>query len=174
MSHSLTQEQKRVGVDWCRYMLRKDNGNSKPAFEIVTGDESWIYQFEPELKRQSRMWVFECKTIPAKVKRSRSIGKKMITSFFPKSCSLVSVPRDTQKTATAIWYNITICLSQVFRAIEKKRPKTGLRDIQFHHRNAAALTSGIISDFLLDNLISTVDQLPYSFRTLRHAIIFIP
>lgn len=41
-------------------MLSKfDNGNSKRVFEIVTGDESWIYQFDPALKRQSRMLTLD-------------------------------------------------------------------------------------------------------------------
>ncbi|KAF2897083.1 hypothetical protein ILUMI_09092 [Ignelater luminosus] len=59
---SIIQRQKSARVDWCqcwcRYMLSKfDNGSSKGVFDVVTGDESWIYQLDPELKRQFRVWV---------------------------------------------------------------------------------------------------------------------
>ena len=41
-------------------MLRKyDRGASKHVYDIVTGDESWIYAYESESKKQSTVWVFQ-------------------------------------------------------------------------------------------------------------------
>ena len=42
--HNLSEEQKRVRVDWCTQMLRKfDGGRSPRVWDIVTGDEAWVY-----------------------------------------------------------------------------------------------------------------------------------
>ena len=72
--HSLTEEQKERLVSWCQFMLEKfDNGKSKHVYDIVTGDESWIYQFDPETKRQSSVWIFPDEQPPQKFKRARSV-----------------------------------------------------------------------------------------------------
>ena len=43
--HNLSEEQKRGRVDWCTSMLRKfDEGRSPRVWDIVTGDEIWLYQ----------------------------------------------------------------------------------------------------------------------------------
>ena len=43
-----TEEQKLARVEWCHFMLRKfDNGASKQVDMIVTGDETWIYDYDP-------------------------------------------------------------------------------------------------------------------------------
>ena len=70
MPHSLTEEQKERRVSWCHFMLEKfDNGKSKQVYDIVTGDESWIYQVDPETKRQSSVWIFPDEQPPQKFKR---------------------------------------------------------------------------------------------------------
>ena len=41
-------------VEWCTEMLKRfNNRDSRRVSDIVTGDETWIYQFDPETKRQS-------------------------------------------------------------------------------------------------------------------------
>ena len=57
--HSLTEEERQHRANWCQYVLKNfDHGMSKEVYNIVTGDESWIYQFDPETKRQSSVWIF--------------------------------------------------------------------------------------------------------------------
>jgi histone-lysine N-methyltransferase SETMAR len=56
--HMLTQEQKNTRVQWCRKMLtRFDGGRSNAVWEIISGDESWVYSFDPETKQQSAQWT---------------------------------------------------------------------------------------------------------------------
>ncbi|CAK1594748.1 unnamed protein product [Parnassius mnemosyne] len=38
-------------------MERFHAGSSNSVYNIVSGDESWIYAYEPETKNQSRVWV---------------------------------------------------------------------------------------------------------------------
>ena len=51
--HNLTVAQKKARVDWCKEILKKYNrGVSKDVYKIVTGDESWIYAYEPETNKK--------------------------------------------------------------------------------------------------------------------------
>ena len=55
----LTDKQGRVRVEWCEFMLRKFNGaRSKLTWEVLTGDKTWIYRYNPETKMQSSVWLF--------------------------------------------------------------------------------------------------------------------
>ena len=52
--HNLSEEQKRGRVGWCTHVLRKlDGGRSPRIWDIVTGDETWVYQYDPETKQHS-------------------------------------------------------------------------------------------------------------------------
>ena len=45
--------QKKARVDWSKEMLQKyDRGALEDIYNIVTGDEWWIYVYEPESKHQ--------------------------------------------------------------------------------------------------------------------------
>ncbi|CAH1980565.1 unnamed protein product [Acanthoscelides obtectus] len=80
--HLLTEEQKAARVNWCQKTLdRFNSGNSKNVYSIVSGDESWIYCYKPENKRQTAVWVFQGEENPTKVIRSRSVPKKMVAIF---------------------------------------------------------------------------------------------
>ncbi|CAH2008943.1 unnamed protein product [Acanthoscelides obtectus] len=76
--HLLTEEQKAARVNWCQKTLNRFNSrNSKNVYSIVSGDESWIYCYEPQNKRQSAVWVFQGEEKPTKIIRSRSVSKNM-------------------------------------------------------------------------------------------------
>ena len=71
--HNLCEEQKWSRVDWCTHMQRKiDGGRSPRVWVIVTGDETWVYQYHPETKLQLEVWVFPDENPPVKFKRNRS------------------------------------------------------------------------------------------------------
>ena len=71
--------QKNVRIDWSKEMHQKyDHGASKHVYAIATVDESWIYEYEPESKKQSTVWLFQDESNPTKVVRLRSTSKQMI------------------------------------------------------------------------------------------------
>ena len=52
--HNLSIAQKKARVVWSKEMLQiDDRGASKHFYYFVTGDESWMYAYEPESKQQS-------------------------------------------------------------------------------------------------------------------------
>ncbi|CAH1973970.1 unnamed protein product, partial [Acanthoscelides obtectus] len=51
---------------WIPHLLTEEQKAAKVNC-IVSGDESWIYCYEPESKRQSAVWVFQGEEKPTKV-----------------------------------------------------------------------------------------------------------
>ncbi|KAI8430490.1 hypothetical protein MSG28_000750 [Choristoneura fumiferana] len=52
--HKLNNLQKERRVDWCKFMINKfDAGEKKTVYDILTGDETWLYNYDPETKQQS-------------------------------------------------------------------------------------------------------------------------
>ena len=47
--HQRTEEQRRGRAEWCLHMLRKfDEGRLERVWDIVTGEETFVYQYDPE------------------------------------------------------------------------------------------------------------------------------
>ena len=111
--HKLSEEQKRGRVDWCTYTLRKFDGWSPRVWDIITGDETWVYQYDPETKQQSAVWVLPDENPPVKFKRNRSALKQMMACFFVKFGHIATIPLEDRKTITADWY-VNHCLPEIF------------------------------------------------------------
>ncbi|CAH1962309.1 unnamed protein product [Acanthoscelides obtectus] len=150
--HLLTEEQKAARVNWCQKTLdRFNSGNSKNVYSIVSGDESWIYCYEPENKRQSAVW-------PTKVIRSRSVSKKMVATFVSKAGHIATIPLNEQRTITADWYT-TICLPKVITDLLKINPQ---RRIILHQDNASSHTAQKTRQYLTEENVELLDHPLYS------------
>lgn len=157
--HNLSEEQKAARVTWCKKTLKRFNGGaSKLVYDIVSGDESWIYSYEPESKTQSTVWSFINELKPTKVTRSRSVSKKMVASFVAKSGHVATICLDDRKTVNADWYT-TVCLPEVIAERRKNNPK---RRIILHHDNASSHTARRTIEFLAEENIEILDHPPYS------------
>jgi hypothetical protein len=55
-----------------------------PSFmsRVITGDESWVYEYGPETKQQSSQWKSPGSPRPKKARQSRSATKSMLFVFF--------------------------------------------------------------------------------------------
>jgi len=49
---------------------------------VITGDEKWVYQYDPEMKRQSAQWKTANYPGPKKFCRSKSRIKTRLLTFF--------------------------------------------------------------------------------------------
>lgn len=160
--HQLTEEQKAARVTWCRTMLERfDAGQSRGAWEILSGDETWIYSFDPETKQQSAQWVSSDSAPPQKFRRERSVAKQMVAVFVARTGHMATIPLEQQRTVTGQWY-ATQCLPQVLEAVEMRRPRTRTRGLLLHHDNAPAHRSHVVADFLAREHIQEVGHPPYS------------
>ncbi len=63
---------------WSRLRIREPR-----VFKVcVTMDESWIYQYDPLTKQQSREWLRSMEPHPQKLQRTLATGKVMVVTFF--------------------------------------------------------------------------------------------
>jgi len=49
---------------------------------VITGDETWIFEYDPETKRQSKEWHTSASPCPKKARMSKSKIKSMLICFF--------------------------------------------------------------------------------------------
>ncbi len=57
---------------------------TQPSFlkKIITMDEAWCYQYDPELKRQASQWLAPGEPRPSHPRRNISVKKLMLVCFF--------------------------------------------------------------------------------------------
>ena len=55
----LTEEQKAQLLNACRDILQQMEADEKLLENVITGNVSWVFQYDPETKRLSRQWKSE-------------------------------------------------------------------------------------------------------------------
>ncbi|CAF4799105.1 unnamed protein product, partial [Rotaria sp. Silwood2] len=96
-----------------------EEGQSRCVFDSITGDVSWFYHYDPELKEQSKVWMSTTDPRPTKILRTKSVGKRMVAIFFMKSGLIKSVQLETGARVNTSWY-LNTCLPQVFKAVSER------------------------------------------------------
>ena len=108
MPLNVSEEQEQGRMDWRTHMLRKFDGGRSPR---VTGDDTWVYQYNPETKQQSAVWILPDDNPLVTERRLRLTG--MSTTVCLKSsrhgasgvpervsvvhCSIMTMPTSTQQ-----------------------------------------------------------------------------
>jgi len=63
---NLTIEQKDNRKDMCLHLLERIQSDRNFLENVITGDESWIFEYDPETKRQSKEWHTSASPHPKK------------------------------------------------------------------------------------------------------------
>ena len=74
----LTHDQKQHRLHISSDLLR----NAEMFGRVITVDETWCFQYDPETKRQSMQWKTQNSPRPKKARMSRSQVKTMLVCFF--------------------------------------------------------------------------------------------
>ena len=78
----LTDEHKKARVTMTKKNLKMYPKYSKKAFDnIVTGDETWVYYFEPKRKVANRIWATKNARHLSIAKRIRTVKKVLYAIF---------------------------------------------------------------------------------------------
>jgi len=78
--HNLTTEQKQERVVYCQYLLLM--GQDERFWEnIITGDETWCFAYDPATRQQSADWVGLNSPKPKKLQFQKSLVKMMLIVF---------------------------------------------------------------------------------------------
>ena len=151
VSHTLTDDQKQHRLQYCRRLLKRfEEDRSRRVFDIITGDESCFYHYDPEVKEQWKGCLSTTDQRPSKVHWNKSAGKRMVAVFFMKSGLIKPVPLEIGATVNDRWY-VNTCLWQVFAAMSERRETRGLRSLIFHDDNAKPHRAWITNEFFLEN-----------------------
>ncbi|XP_048241526.1 uncharacterized protein LOC125374615 [Haliotis rufescens] len=126
---------------WVPRMLTDDmkltRYNANPGdfyFRIVTSDETWVYHYDPESKRESMKWKHATSPKTKKFKATRSTKKVMMTIFWDSKgvIHIDYLPHGT--TMNGEYY--AKLLNQVRQSIKMKRRGKIRRGILLHQDNA--------------------------------------
>jgi histone-lysine N-methyltransferase SETMAR len=159
--YELTSAQKQKRVDTCQYILDKIEAGLWRICDILTGDESWIYERIIGRKQSNMAWVAYGTKPPTQVKRYRFDTKWMISVFF-KSTGVVHIYVLPQgKTVTAQYYRDN-CLKKVVEKVMEERPTSGLKNMKILHDNAKPHVALIVKKYLQEQNLTIIDHPPYS------------
>jgi hypothetical protein len=77
----LSVDQKQRQLDVC--LDFKENAANEPSFlsNVITGDETWVYAYDPETKTESSQWKSPGSSRPKKAGQVRSNIKSMLISL---------------------------------------------------------------------------------------------
>lgn len=128
---------------------------------IITGDETWVYGYDPETKAQSSQWKTPDSPRPKKARQVRSQVKVMLTVFFDYQGVVHHEYAPKGQTITKEYY-IDV-LRRLRDAVRRKRPEfKESGSWKLHHDNAPAHSAHVVQQFLAKHGIPVVSQPPYS------------
>jgi transposase len=156
----LSQEQQQLCLKVAQDMLECANGDPEFLKTVITGDETWVYEYDPETKVQSLQWKHSSSPKPKKAQRVRSKVKVLLTVFFDYRRIVHHSYAPEDQTINQEYYLEVI--HHLCDAVRHKRQDLwASRNCQLHHDNAPAHSSHLIQSFLTKHGIPVVHQAPY-------------
>jgi len=154
----LTAEQKNWRLSVATNMVQEAESDEKFVGQIITGDETWVYGYDPETKRQSSQWKSADSPRPKKARQMRSKVEVVLIVFFDME-GIVHYEYVPQGQTVNQQFYLQV-LKRLRVAVSRKRPqKRAVGAWAPHHDNAPAHTAHSIQVFLASHGISVV-QLP--------------
>jgi len=78
----LTADQMHQRVSVCTELRQLATDDETFLSRVITADESWVYGYKPETKRQSSQWKSPTSPRPKKARQMKSNLKSTIITFF--------------------------------------------------------------------------------------------
>ena len=113
--------------------------------KVITGDESWLFDYDPETKRQSENWHMKSSPCPKKACMSRSRVKTMIMIFFDSRGIVHKESVPPEQTVNHVFYKDV--LGRLRKRVHRAR-KDIADDWVLHHVNTPAHTALPFREFL--------------------------
>jgi len=159
--HKLTDDQKLLRIQHCKDIVKESKKDKNFLYNIVTGDETWCFQYDPETKRQSAEWRPQNEPATKKPRFEKSKVKTMLICFYD-SKGIVHhefVPPG-QKVNAPYYLGVLRRLLHRIRRIRPEYREEG--SWRLLHDNAPSHRSTLITDFLSKNRILLINHSPYS------------
>jgi len=159
--HKLTDEQKAKRMETSGDFITMCDKDPSFLRTIVTGDETWCYQFDPESKRQSMEWRTPSSPRPKKSRLQKSKVKTMLIAFFDSYGIVHKEFVPAGQTVNSAFYEDV--LKRLLRRIHHVRPelhRTG--QWMLLHDNAPAHCAIRFHQFFAQRGVPVLDHPPYS------------
>jgi hypothetical protein len=131
----LSCEQKELHLGVVQDMLECANGDLDFLKTVITGDESWMYGYDPGTKAQSSQWKSPSSPRPKKARQVRSKVKAMLTGFFYYRGVVHHEYAPEGQSDNKQYYQEVLC--RLCDAVRCKRPDLReSRNWQWYHDNA--------------------------------------
>ena len=160
--HLLTDEQKQSRVRLASQVIEKyDKCDPRRLEEIVTGDETWIYHFQPDSKAKNKVWVSSEGDRPVIARCCKTSNRMLYGIFFDSKGPVLQIPVLKGSFVTGEFYREGV-LTQLVDFYQKRRPCTCVRGIKLLHDNAPANQSAMVQEYLKESGLDALDHPPYS------------
>ena len=160
--HLLTEAQKTQRLKCARELLKIYKGcNSRVISNLLTGDETCVYMFEPQSRADNKQWKRKDKKRPCIAKRTISSKKKLYAISFNSSGPVVQVPCPSGHTVTGRFYKNSV-LRKVKEFYNKKRPSKEWSGAHLLHDNASSHKCEVVKSFLASEKVKVLNHRPYS------------
>ena len=160
--HLLSDEQKQSGVRLASQVIEKyDKCDPSRLEEIVTGDETWIYHFQPDSNAKNKVWVSSEGDRPVIARRCKTSNRMLYVIFYDSKGPVLQIPVPKGSYVTGKFYRESV-LTQLVDFYQKCRPRTGVHGIKLLHDNAPAHKSAKIQEYLKECGLDVLDHPPYS------------
>ena len=100
--------------------------------EIVTGDETWIYHFQPNSKAKNKVWISFEGDRPVIACCCKTSNHMLYAIFFDLKGPVLQIPVPKGSFVTGKFYRESV-LTQLVDFYQKRRPRTSVRGIKLLH-----------------------------------------
>ena len=159
--HSLTPEQRVDRVTSCQDIITMADADKIFFNEVITGEDTWCFAYDPETKLRSSEWVGETSPWLKKLKFQRSCIKSMLIIFFDSQGVVHKEFVPQGRTVNAVFYKgVMDCL---LKRVQRVRPDAFCsRDFVLLHDNAPSHKAASACQFLTQNKCYSPLSPPYS------------
>lgn len=157
----LTDDQKTRRMTVCQDVLEQLAVNGKLLESVITGDESWVFQYDPETKRQSLQWKTPGSPRPTKARMSKSKVKTMLIVFFDHRGIVHHEFVPEGATVNQHFYK-EVLQRLISRVRRVRHDLWETKSWMLHHDNAPAHSAISVKQFLAEKQVAMLEHPPYS------------
>jgi hypothetical protein len=156
---NLTHEQKNNQKNICSDIMEQMTQQSHVLENVTICDETWIFQYDPETKRQSMHWKTPNSLRMKKTRTNKWKVKAMVIAFFDiRGIFMIEWVPEGQTVNQKYYLEV---LTKLRERVWKKRPKLWKKKSWIlHQENAPAHNSLAVKQFLADKCIPMLEQPP--------------
>ena len=160
--HLLADEHKvsRVRLAWL-VIEKYDKCDPRRLEDIVTGDETWIYHFQPESKAKNKVWVSSEGNRPVIACHCKTSNRMFYAIFLDLKSPVLQIPVPKGSSVTGKFYGERV-LTQLVDVCQKRRLRTGVCGIKLLHDNTPTHLSATVQEYLKESRLDVLNHPPCS------------